>query len=873
MSKVFLSIIAALMLINSVLVAAEQHQYFFRFDIQDRKELKAIGKVVSIDECSPFDGKTVYAYANDSQWEAFQQLGISYELLPNPGDVPADMSGSARDAMAWDVYPTYDAYVQMMNDFAANYPSLCQVFSIGTTVQGRQLLVAKISDNVATEENEPEVFYTSSMHGDEITGYVLMLRLIDSLLTGYAVSPRIATMVNGMEIFINPLANPDGTYRSGNSTVTGAWRGNANGIDLNRNFMDPQDGPHPDGQAWQPETIAMVNFGAARNFVISANFHGGTEVVNYPWDTWPILHPDDSWWQSISHQYADTAQTYGGASYFNGFNDGITNGYAWYEVDGGRQDVYNYWYHCREATIEISDVKLIAASQLPNHWNWNRLSLLRYLEQVLFGVAGNITDATTSQPLYALVEVVGHDFDSSQVYSDSVHGDYYRMLSPGNYTFRFSKSGYVTQTISNVAVLNNVRTPLNIALQPVPQVPLLTYLDDTAPAALSAGDNISFKVTIRNDGGGSASNAQGILSTTSAYVTVTQNTSLFPLIPLNGGTAQSSSDYQISIAANCPTNHVASFKLNLTADGGYIDSTSFSLTVGQIVEDFEAGDFSSFNWVMGGNQPWTVVPSGVYEGSYSAASGTITHNQNSTMTVSLNVATAGNISFYYKVSSEANWDFLEFYIDGVKKAAWSGSVGWAQASYAVTPGLRQFQWRYVKDGSASTGSDKGWVDFILFPPVSSPLIITTDSLPGGEVGKAYSEQLSSSGGTGAVTWSDLNSDLAGTGLTFSAAGLVSGTPTVRGQITFTARATDQASGTSDKNLSISVILCGDADGSGAHSIADAVFLINHIFSGGQAPATLREGDPDCSGAVSIADAVLLINYIFAGGSAPCSACP
>ncbi len=68
-------------------------------------------------------------------------------------------------------------------------------------------------------------------------------------------------------------------------------------------------------------------------------------------------------------------------------------------------------------------------------------------------------------------------------------------------------------------------------------------------------------------------------------------------------------------------------------------------------------------------------------------------------------------------------------------------------------------------------------------------------------------------------------------------------------------------------------VCGDADGSGAVSIADAVYLINYIFSGGTAPNPLIAGDADCSGGISIADAVYLINYIFSGGAAPCAACP
>ncbi len=68
-------------------------------------------------------------------------------------------------------------------------------------------------------------------------------------------------------------------------------------------------------------------------------------------------------------------------------------------------------------------------------------------------------------------------------------------------------------------------------------------------------------------------------------------------------------------------------------------------------------------------------------------------------------------------------------------------------------------------------------------------------------------------------------------------------------------------------------LCGDADGSDAVSISDAVFIVNFIFGGGPAPVPLEAADADCSGAVSISDAVHIVNFIFGGGPAPCAGCP
>ena len=115
-----------------------------------------------------------------------------------------------------------------------------------------------------------------------VTGAVLMLRLIDSLLTTYGSDTRITNMVDEMEIWINPLANPDGTYNGGNHTVSGATRGNANGYDLNRNFPDPEDGPTPGGTR-QIETTHMMNIATAHNFVLSMNFHGGAECSFCLW--------------------------------------------------------------------------------------------------------------------------------------------------------------------------------------------------------------------------------------------------------------------------------------------------------------------------------------------------------------------------------------------------------------------------------------------------------------------------------------------------------------------------------------------------------------------------------------------------------------
>ena len=166
----------------------ENIEVYFKFEVNSPDQIRELTNIISIDNV---DGSTVYAYANETEFNNFLKLNIGYEILPAPGKlIVPEMSSSPREISDWDVYPTYDAYVQMMNDFAASYPSICTLVNAGVTVQGRSILFLKISDNVNVREAEPQFMYTSTMHGDETTGFVLMLRLIDSLLTSYGTDTR-----------------------------------------------------------------------------------------------------------------------------------------------------------------------------------------------------------------------------------------------------------------------------------------------------------------------------------------------------------------------------------------------------------------------------------------------------------------------------------------------------------------------------------------------------------------------------------------------------------------------------------------------------------------------------------------------------------
>lgn len=419
------------------------------FDCPASLTIEELSDYVSIDFVQ---GKQITAYVNRKQYERFRTLGIPFRVLipPSLSFIQGLPLKRTRET-DWNHYPSYAEYVQNMQSFAMANPSITRLDTIGYSVKGKLLLALKISDSAQLEQTEPRVFLTSSIHGDELTGYMLMLHFIDSLLTSYSTSTRIKRLIDNLEIYINPLANPDGTFKLSDSTIYGATRFNANAIDLNRNFPDPAAGNHPDGNSWQMETEAMMNYMQEKHFCLSANFHGGAEVVNYPWDTWFERHPDDEWFHQISLRYADTAQRHGPPGYFTSpYSSGVTNGYDWYRITGGRQDYVTWFLRGREVTIEVSSVKIPDASLIPLYWEANFRSLIGYLEESLRGIHGFVTDSISGKPLRVRLSIPGHDVPSanSAVESDSLTGYFVRLVLPGEYTLKAEAAGYKDRMIT-----------------------------------------------------------------------------------------------------------------------------------------------------------------------------------------------------------------------------------------------------------------------------------------------------------------------------------------------------------------------------------------------------------------------------------------
>ena len=366
-------------------------------------------------------------------------------------DLAATLSPDGFLAPPEFTYHHYHDLVSYLAYYAHHYKAIARMYTIGQSVEGRNLTAIEISDHPGEHEpGEPEFKYIGNMHGNEVVGREVLLVLVKYLCEGYGRDERVTRLVNSTRIHILPTMNPDGFEVSKEGDMQGVGgRENAHHKDLNRNFPD-QYRPGDDG-VLEPETRAVMAWSRQYPFVLSANLHGGSLVANYPWDDTPNprdmggrtwTSPDDETFQllariySLNHPKMKTGRPCGGKNVE--FPDGITNGAHWYAVAGGMQD----WNYIRtndfEITLELGCTKYPKHQELEQYWKDNKESLLAYIEAVHIGFKGFVLDPEGKLLPNATVTVQG--VEHSVV--TAADGDYWRLMAPGTYTVTAQAPGF-----------------------------------------------------------------------------------------------------------------------------------------------------------------------------------------------------------------------------------------------------------------------------------------------------------------------------------------------------------------------------------------------------------------------------------------------
>ncbi|CAI4221378.1 unnamed protein product [Auanema sp. JU1783] len=376
----------------------------------------------------------------------------------------------------------YEEMTSFLKNLTASYPHLTYLYSIGKSVEGRQLWVLVISKYPkAHKEDVPEFKYVANMHGNEVTGRVFLQSLAWLLLNNYDTNRWIRRLVDTTRIHLMPSMNPDGyekAYEGDDSGLDG--RKNANGIDLNRSFPSRFPNFFPSVHM-QPETQAIMDWSKQIPFVLSANLHGGTTIVNYPFDDYPSrvkTHfyspaPDNGIFVRLAYSYArsHTRMWKKGprciSDDLNMMNDpqyGIINGADWYIVAGGMQD-WNYLNtNCFELTVEINCFKFPMEKDLRFIWNENKFSLLQFIDQVHNSIHGKVVNAENGMGIPNVTISID---DESKIIISYKTGEFWRLINQGTYEVTFDHPAYHSQSRRVTITRDRRSLYLAVALKPL----------------------------------------------------------------------------------------------------------------------------------------------------------------------------------------------------------------------------------------------------------------------------------------------------------------------------------------------------------------------------------------------------------------------
>lgn len=364
------------------------------------------------------------------------------------------------------VYHNNDDVSYLFHKWAQMYSNV-ELQSVGNSTNGIPILYLRVRGRKNDKLLRPAIKYIGNIHGNEIVGRELLIHFAFDLISSYCCiecgetcsshQKRITDLLDTADLFILPTMNPDG-YLLGR-------RENINNIDLNRNFPDQFYDSNDIQLGREEETKHLMKFIKAFPFVLSASFHGGAIVANYPYDgtkdgtKYPNPSPDDTLFKQISLAYSKNHK----AMYYSSeFHNGIVQGSMWYPLYGGMQD-YNYlWNFIPEVTMEVSNIKEPPESSLKSFWDDNKESMLVYAEQIYQAVYGTVLGSEGSFPLRVsiYVEEIGKTFESQP------RGEFYRLLPVGKFTLTFSTDGYISKSVV-VNISFGKTTYLDVLLDPI----------------------------------------------------------------------------------------------------------------------------------------------------------------------------------------------------------------------------------------------------------------------------------------------------------------------------------------------------------------------------------------------------------------------
>lgn len=265
------------------------------------------------------------------------------------------------------------------------------------------------------------------------------------------------------------------------------------------------------------------------------------------------------------------------------------------------------------------------------------------------------------------------------------------------------------------------------------QAPRVHATNSSSSVNLATSNNAVLTIDNVNSGHAALTNATAELTSLHPHVTVNGAASI------NNLAVNATDHTQYTLTRNGELGESGVLPFIQVISNGYqrfVDTVYVPYGNSQTDIDFEDNSWGDYNWTHG-NYPWEITTTGVYAGTYCARSKTWAtgwggqNGNNCTSELSLIWTSSfdDSIVFYKNVSSENNYDFYYFYIDGTEMESLSGTNNnWSRSSYFVPAGTHTFKWSYAKDQSQRSGSDCAWIDNIMLPGHSQQSNFILDSV-------------------------------------------------------------------------------------------------------------------------------------------------
>lgn len=430
------------------------------------------------------DGRALLVVASAGDRAHLEELGVAFTVVergaplsaraatreaddrPPPRAAPESADGTVPTG-----YPTLGAIYAEMLAAADAFPAICSFENVTAalgapaTEEGRSLFALRISDAVGADEDEPAALVLGCAHAREIVTPLIALDVVERLTTGYGVDAELTALVDGWDLWVLPVANPDGYVHV--FDVDNLWRKNRRvfvdgvGVDVNRNFPTGWDAPcsgstipslityKGPSAASEAETQTLMALTEQRRFARVIDFHSaGQEVL---WGYACIAHPFDAWLQAEA-----TALS-------------IASGYQGAERRPSAEGEHYEWQLARGAYAFLIETATtfqpsFAAALAEVALVWP--GTLAWLERPT-SLSGHVTDALSGAPLAATITLPDETFVNGEAFSSGgPFGRYDLVLPPGTHEIVFATPGHAPR-IESVTVTATSALGLDVALDPI----------------------------------------------------------------------------------------------------------------------------------------------------------------------------------------------------------------------------------------------------------------------------------------------------------------------------------------------------------------------------------------------------------------------